>query len=39
MEKYSFQSKNKEVSIDKVLEELNVTENDILGFLNPFRIF
>lgn len=30
MEKYSFQSKNKEVSIDKVLEELNVTENDIL---------
>ena len=30
MEKYSCQSKNKEVSIDKVLEELNVTENDIL---------
>lgn len=30
MQKYSFQSKNKEVSIDKVLDELNVKENEIL---------
>lgn len=30
MQKYSFQSKNKEISIEKVLEELNVTEDEIL---------
>lgn len=30
MQKYSFQSKNKEILIEKVLEELNVTENEIL---------
>lgn len=30
MQKYSFQSKNKEILIEKVLEELNVKENEIL---------